>query len=95
MNFNIVGVVSFSVGVLFIFCAIKKLNPLDVVKDALQGKDPLAALNAPGKGVGGAVAKGAQAGAAGTALNNPGSAVGSAVAQAAQDAANPSKQPFK
>lgn len=38
MNFNLIGVVSLSMGIILIYAAIKKQDPRQVIKEALQGK---------------------------------------------------------
>ncbi len=40
MRFNIVSVVLIGGGSVCLYAAIKNLNPIDVVKNALQGKSP-------------------------------------------------------
>ena len=62
MNLNLIGVVAFSAGVILVYAAIKKVDPRQVIKDALQGKaGSQRAARTAGQGAGQAAATGAAA----------------------------------
>lgn len=81
MDFNILGVVTFLVGVIFVYSGVKAFYPQDVIKHALGGPEPkkIERKNKSGSdsGSGGSGDPNAAGGADGSGANGAGSGLGS------------------